>query len=103
MSYSHSSSRCLRKIKTATESHEYNVSDKRIREACLQSNFDVEKAVEKLLKEETVKKKLIAYLSDNFDNIPSENIIDNYCYILKYDEKKCFSHFTKVTKEMNEQ
>lgn len=27
MSYSHSSSRCLRKIKTATESHEYNISD----------------------------------------------------------------------------
>ena len=59
MAYSQSSSGFLRKIQSTIESHEYNVSDKRIREACLQSNFDVKKAVEKLLKEETVKKKLI--------------------------------------------
>ena len=101
MAYSRSSSGCLRIIKTTVESHGHIVSDKRIREACLESNFDVKKAIEKLLNQETFKKKLITYLKDNFDNIPSENIIDNYCHILKYEEKKCFTHFTKVAEDLN--
>lgn len=54
MAFTYSSSSCLRKIKEAFENA--NISEKRIRKTCLMCNFDIEKSIAKLSKEEAFKK-----------------------------------------------
>jgi hypothetical protein len=94
MSFSHSSSSCLRKIKEAFENA--NISEKRIRKTCLICNFDIEKSIAKLSKEEAVKKNLLVALKEKINFEPSSETTNNCCEIFKYDEQKCLTYLTNL-------
>ena len=101
MSFSHSSSSCLRKIKEAFENA--NISEKRIRKTCLTCNFDIEKSIAKLSKEEAFKKNLLVALKEKINFEPSSETTNNCCEIFKYDEQKCLTYLTNLAKKFNQQ
>jgi hypothetical protein len=102
MAFSRSSSSCLRKIKEAFENA--NISEKRIRKTCLQCNFDIEKSIAKLSKEEAFKKTLLVALKEKINFEPSSETTNNCCEIFKYDEQKCLTYLTNLaSKKFNQQ
>lgn len=86
----------LRKIHEICIGQGYNVEECRIKKACLASNFDIQEAAQKLLKEENFKKKLVE-LSKIRGYYPSKNLINWCCEKKHFNHKKTLEYFIKIS------
>jgi uncharacterized ubiquitin-like protein YukD len=87
----------LRKIREICNNNGHDIDECRIKGACLSSNFDIQDAAQKLLKEENFKIKLFD-LSEILGYYPSKNIISWCCEKKHFNQEKTLKYFIKISK-----
>jgi hypothetical protein len=87
----------LRKIREICINNGHVIDECRIKKACLTSNFDIQDAAQKLLKEESFKIKLFE-LSKTCGYYPSKNIINWCCKKKHFNREKTLNYFIKISK-----